>query len=400
LKLLILLGGTMKNKENLLIIMFASAYLSISVFTGVLILFLLYELYLIKKRQIKLNGYLKLPLFMIITPSILSSSIYGKPHEIIGSLNQTFFNITYFAKDLFTPSYQLFKKVNYTIVLFCTVEAIVTTYYYFSGVLKPIWGGEFEIGIIFTLGSLSAFTLFLLENDKRWKYLFFVLFLVFTFLVFFSGKRNPMIGLIFAYILYFVIIIRITNVSKKWVYGLISIFIIITIVGVFYAVEKFPRHKNMIIHLIQGKELTDQQLNEFSSLRWEIGKKGIEVIKKDIENGNIFPLLIGHGYAAGERLDPPSPVGRSYESIFLISELINIGLIGLIGIMFLMYRFFKFAITVKLSEFNQIVGLPFLVFPAYFLVGGIFSGMWDAILPLYFLMFGIAENYYSAIKQG
>jgi len=218
--------------------------------------------------------------------------------------------------------------------------------------------------------------------------------------VFFSGKRNPMIGLIFAYILYFVIIIRITNVSKKWVYGLISIFIIITIVGVFYAVEKFPRHKNMVIHLIQGKELTDQQLNEFSSLRWEIGKKGIEVIKKDIENGNIFPLLIGHGYAAGERLDPSSPAGRSYESIFLISELINIGLIGLIGIMFLMYRFFKFAITVKLSEFNQIVGLPFLVFPAYFLVGGIFSGMWDAILPLYFLMFGIAENYYSAIKQG
>jgi hypothetical protein len=390
----------MKNKENWLIIMFASAYISISAFEAVLILFLLYEIYLIAKRQIRLNGYLKLPLFMIITPSILSSAIYGKPHEIIGALNQTFFNITYFARDIFTPSFELFKKVNYTIVLFCSIEAVVTIYYYFNGILKPIWGGEFEIGIIFTLGSLSAFTLFLLENEKRWRYLFFVLFLAFTFLVFFSGKRNPMIGLISAYTLYFLIIIKITNVSKKWICMLISIFIIITIVGIFYAVEKFPRHKNMVINLVQGKELTEQQLNEFSSARWEIGKKGVEVIKKDVDNGNILPLLIGHGYAAGERLDPPSPVGRSYESIFLISELINIGLIGLVGIIFLMYRFFKFAITVKLSEFNQIVGLPFLVFPSYFLVGGIFSGMWDAILPLYFLMFGIAENYYIKIKQG
>jgi len=180
---------------------------------------------------------------------------------------------------------------------------------------------------------------------------------------------------------------------------MISVFLILSIGGTHYAVQKFPKYKLLFEFVFQGKDLTEEQLNEFSSARWEIGKKGIEVIKKDIENKNILPLLIGHGYAAGERLDPPSPVGRSYESIFLISELINIGLIGLIGIIFLMYRFFKFAITVKLSEFNQIVGLPFLVFPAYFLVGGIFSGMWDAILPLYFLMFGIAENYYSAIKQ-
>jgi len=130
----------MKNKENWLIIMFASAYLSISAFEAVLILFLLYQIYLIAKRQIKLNGHLKLPLFMIITPSILSSAIYGKPHEIIGALNQTFFNITYFAKDLFTPSYKLFKKVNYTIVLFCSIEAVVTIYNYSKGLEKPIWG--------------------------------------------------------------------------------------------------------------------------------------------------------------------------------------------------------------------------------------------------------------------
>jgi hypothetical protein len=337
---------------------------------------------------------------MIITPSILSSSIYGKPHEIIGALNQTFFNITYFAKDLFTPSYKLFKKVNYTIVLFCSIEAVVTIYNYSKGIEKPIWGGVFEIGIIFALGSLSSFTLFLLEKDIKKKILFFMLFALFTFLVFVTGKRNPILGMLASYFVYFVILLKMSNISKKWIYGMISVFLILSIGGTYYAVQKFPKYKLLFEFVFQGKDLTEEQLNEFSSARWEIGKKGIEIIKKDIENKNILPLLIGHGYAAGERLDPPSPVGRSYESIFLISEFINIGLIGLIGIIFLMYRFFKFAITVKLSEFNQIVGLPFLVFPAYFLVGGIFSGMWDAILPLYFLMFGIAENYYSAIKQG
>jgi len=389
----------MKNRENWLIIMFASAYISISAFEAILILFLLYEIYLIIKRQINLNGYLKLPLFMIIAPSILSSAIYGKPHEIIGALNQTFFSVTYFAKDLFTPSYELFKKVNYIIVLFCSIEAVVTIYNYSKGLEKPIWGGVFEIGIIFALGSLSSFTLFLLEKDIKKKILFFMLFILFTFLVFVAGKRNPILGMLASYFVYFVILLKMSNISKKWTYGMISVFLILSIGGTYYVVQKFPKYKLLFEFVFEGKDLTEEQLNEFSSARWEIGKKGVEVIKKDVGNGNILPLLIGHGYTAGERLDPPSPVGRSYESIFLISELINIGLIGLVGIIFLMYRFFKFAITVKLSEFNQIVGLPFLVFPAYFLVGGIFSGMWDAILPLYFLMFGIAENYYSKIKQ-
>jgi hypothetical protein len=60
-----------------------------------------------------------------------------------------------------------------------------------------------------------------------------------------------------------------------------------------------------------------------------------------------------------------------------------------------MFRYFKFVLGVRLKNYNQIIALPFLVFPTYYLVGGIFSGIWDAILPLYFLMFGIAENYFK-----
>lgn len=388
----------LKERENWLIILFASAYLSISVFTLFIILFLIYEIYKIAKRDLKISGQLKIPLFMIIIPSILSTGLYGGIREIPGVLNQTFFNISYFARDLFKPSEKLFYKVNLTIITFCSIEAVITLFNYYKGLEKPIWGGVFEIGIIFSLGSLSAFVIFLIDKNRFKKVIFLLLFLIFTFLVFYTGKRNPILGIFFSYLILFFILIKISGVGKKVIYFLSGLFFVIVVAGTFVAIEKFPKYKLLFEAVFIGKKLTEAEINEFSSSRWEIGKKGLEIIKKDIENKNFLPLLIGHGYNAGQRLDPPSPVGRSYESIFFISETINIGLIGLIGILYLMYRYFKFVLSVKVEEIRQAIALPFLVFPTYFLVGGVFSGMWDAILPLYFLMFGIAENYFKSVN--
>lgn len=385
----------MKSKENWLIVLFAAAYISISLFTALIVLFLVYEIFKIVKRQLTINGELKLSLFMIITPSLISTAVYGNLKEFTGVLSQTFFNISYFAKDMFNPTERLFYKVNLTIVIFCTVEAVITVFNYYRGLEQPIWGGVFEIGIVFSLGSLSAFVMFLLEKDKLKKGVYLILFLIFTFLVFYTGKRNPILGIFFSYVVLFVILLRFSHVGKKVLYALSGLFFVVVLAGTYVAFEKFPKYKILLEAVFTGKTLSEGELNEFSSARWEIGKKGLEVIRKDFENKNILPILIGHGYNAGARLDPPSPVGRSYESIFLISEFINIGLIGLLGLIFLMYKYFKFVLSTKLQSKDQIVALPFLVFPTYFLVGGIFSGIWDAILPLYFLMFGIAENYFK-----
>lgn len=389
----------MKSKENWLIVLFAAAYISISLFTALIVLFLVYEIFKIVKRQLTINGELKLSLFMIITPSLISTAVYGNLKEFTGVLSQTFFNISYFAKDMFNPTERLFYKVNLTIVIFCTVEAVITVFNYYRGLEQPIWGGVFEIGIVFSLGSLSAFVMFLLEKDKLKKGVYLILFLIFTFLVFYTGKRNPILGIFFSYVVLFVILLRFSHVGKKVLYALSGLFFVVVLAGTYVAFEKFPKYKILLEAVFTGKTLSEGELNEFSSARWEIGKKGLEVIRKDFENKNILPILIGHGYNAGARLDPPSPVGRSYESIFLISEFINIGLIGLLGLIFLMYKYFKFVLFTKLQSKDQIVALPFLVFPTYFLVGGIFSGIWDAILPLYFLMFGIAENYFKDQNQ-
>lgn len=387
-----------KKKENILIVLLASAYISISLFEIFIILFLIWELYLVSKREIKPNGVLTVPLFTIMVPSIASTLIYGKLKDLSGVLNQNFFFISYFMKDIFNPTAQLFKKLNTAVIIFCIIEAVVTFYNYFILKLtepKLIWGGPFEVGIIFALGSISAFVMFLIEKDKKIKVIYFALFIIFTGFVFLTGKRNPILGIIFIYLITFVKLLRLANINRKFIMAVLSGVLILFVAGNIYAFYKFPKYQIMFRIITFDKTLTQEELNQFSSARWEIGKKGMEVIEKDIKNRDFLPLLIGHGYNSGYYLDPPSPVGRTYESIFLISELIQKGLIGLFGILLFMYLYFKFILTIKIINLQNFIAWPFAVFPTYFLIGGIFSGMWDAILPLYILLFGLSERFYK-----
>ncbi|GAB6073256.1 O-antigen ligase family protein [Venenivibrio stagnispumantis] len=387
---------SIKKKENILIILLASAYISISLFEIFIILFLIWELYLVAKKEIKPRGVLTVPLFTIMVPSIASTLIYGKLKDLSGVLNQNFFFISYFMKDIFNPTTELFKKLNTLVIIFCSIEAVVTFYNYFVlKVEKPIWGGVFEVGIIFALGSISAFIMFLIEKDKKFKVIYFALFIIFTGFVFLTGKRNPILGIIFIYLITLVKLLRLANINRKFIIAVLSSVLILFVAGNIYAFYKFPKYQIMFRIITFDKTLTQEELNEFSSARWEIGKKGIEVIEKDIKNRDFLPLLIGHGYNSGYYLEPPSPVGRTYESIFLISELIQKGLIGLFGILLFMYLYFKFILTIKINDLQNFIAWSFAVFPTYFLIGGIFSGMWDAILPLYILLFGLSERFYS-----
>ena len=383
-----------KRKENILFFLLASAYISISLFEILIVLFLVWELILFIKGKLKPNGVLTIPIFTIMIPSILSTVIYGKLKDLSGALNQNFFFVSYFMKDEFKVSYSLFKNLNITVIVFTFIEAIITFYnYFFNHIEKPIWGGVFEIGIIFALGSICAFVMFLLEDRKTLKFIYFILFITFTFFVFLTGKRNPILGIVFIYLITFYKLVKLRNISKKLLLILAILSVGVFIAGNIYAFQKFPKYRILFKIITFDKTLTEQELNYFSSARWSIGKKGVQVIKKDIKEGNILPLLIGHGYNSGYYLNPPSPVGRTYESIFFISEFIQKGLIGLIGILLFMYFYFKFILTVPIRNIKKFIAWSFAVFPTYFLIGGIFSGIWDAILSLYLLLFGLSENY-------
>ncbi len=384
-----------KTRETILFILLFCAYVSISLFQIALTLFLIWEIYLFIKRQIKLSGIFKWPIVFVIFSTETSTLLYGRFKDFLDSLGMIFYNIAYFAKDAFTPSKTLFYNLNRFIVFFTGIEFIVTGYNVFvKHIEQPIWGGVFEIGVIFSLGSISALILFIVEEDKKYKFLYIVLFVSFSSFLFIAAKRNPLLGFSGSLFLVFYYFIRFKQVDRKYIISGVVVVLSIFIFGTVYAFHKFPKYKIILNAIVQKKPLTEEQLNRFSSSRWMIGKKGLQVIKKDIENKNIIPLLIGHGYASGYYLTPKSPVGRTYESVFLISEFIQKGLIGLIGVILMMIFYFKFVFKVRIKEISDFYAVTFLVFPAYFLIGGIFSGIWDAVLPLYLLLFGISENYF------
>lgn len=65
----------------------------------------------------------------------------------------------------------------------------------------------------------------------------------------------------------------------------------------------------------------------------------------------------------------------------------------------MMFLYFRFVFKIKIPEFKHIIALPFLAYPAYFLMASIFTNFWDAFLPICFLLFGLAENYYKGLSE-
>lgn len=386
--------------ENIPIVLTVSIFVSISLFEAFLILFLLYELYLFFRRNLSIKGIFSIPIFLLMFASITSTTLYGKLKDLAGALEQTFFLIIYFLKNKIPTSYELFKKLNIAVISIATIDALVIFYNTFvHGKPKPIWGGIFEIGNAFSLASASALVMFFVEKDKRLKFLYMILFLIFSGLIFFSAKRSSLIGFSFVIFVLLVKLFKFSKISKKWlVISLTSIFIVFS-TGITYTFYKFPKYTTVFKIISFDTMLTEEEVNRFSSNRWYIGKQGVLALKKDIEEKNLLPIIIGHGYNSGYYLDPPSPVGRTYESIIFISELIHKGIIGLFAMLLMMFLYFRFVFKIKIPEFKHIIALPSLAYPAYFLMASIFTNFWDAFLPVCFLLFGLAENYYKSLLE-
>ncbi|MCX8060613.1 MAG: hypothetical protein N3C13_05385, partial [Aquificaceae bacterium] len=126
--------------------------------------------------------------------------------------------------------------------------------------------------------------------------------------------------------------------------------------------------------------------------RQEIAKAGIEVVRRDFREGNWLPLLIGHGVNSGYYLEPKSPVGGVYESVLLISELIEKGFIGLLFVLWLYWVYLRFLLRFKISERGDYLLLPLLLALGSHLAGAVFTFFWDALLPLYLIMFRLVES--------
>jgi hypothetical protein len=361
--------------------------LSISLFEGLIIVLTLYTFYSIARGRLKPYGRLFFPLLLYAIPTLLSTILYTPSHLGKG-IERSLFLLVYPLGGKERLDYEFFKKFNLFLITAGVLLIPVVIYKFLkTGQPAPLWGGWFEVGLLYSFFSLSALAMFL--YTKRVHYL--LLFLLFVGFVFFSMRRSAMLGL--AITLIFLLYLLRGFVSKK---VLAFVLLSLTFAGSLtfgILVEKDPRFA-IAWELITGKRtLDDQTLNTISSLRWEIFKKGLEVLQKDIKEGNYLELLIGHGINSGYYLEPKSPVGGTYESVFLLSELIEKGVLGLAGILWLWFAYYSFFFRFKIRQREDLLLLPSLSFLSVLLIGSIFTGFWDAMLPWILLMFRVVEKH-------
>jgi hypothetical protein len=120
---------------------------------------------------------------------------------------------------------------------------------------------------------------------------------------------------------------------------------------------------------------------------------GIDIISKDFREGRWERLILGNGIRSGlylpQKRSPKS--WERYESIILVSEFIERGIVGLLAILSIYLIAFKKFLGLKLRkdiEVLYLVGfLPLLIH----LIGSLFTFFWDALLPLYLVLYKIGE---------
>jgi len=372
--------------KNLLYLIFSFMVLSISLFEGLVIGLMVYTFYLIAKGRLKPYGRLFNPLLLYAFPTFLSTVLYTS-NQVGKAIERSFFLLIYPLGGKEILGYETFKKLNQLLIFAGVLLIPVVLYnFYKNGVPAPLWGGVFEVGFLYTFFSISALAMFFFTKRK----VYFVLFLIFTCFVFLSMRRSAMMGLFFSLLL-ILYLLRGMAFRKSLIVVLTFVFFVSVIaIGIF--AQKDQRFFTITKVLLGQETLNEKTLDTILSTRWSNFKAGLEVIKRDINEGNYIQLLIGHGINSGYYLEPKSPAGGSYESVFLLSEFIEKGLLGLLGLLWLWGSYYSYLLNLKLKKEEDILLVPSLSFLSAMLVGSVFTLFWDAMLPWVLLVFRLAEK--------
>ncbi|WP_448588240.1 hypothetical protein [Thermocrinis sp.] len=360
---------------------------SISLFEGLVIALLLYTFYLIARGDLRSYGRLFGPLVLYTIPTLLSTISYT-PSQIGKGIERSVFLLVYPLGGKEKLGSEFFGKFNKFFILCGVLLMPVVLYnYYKTKVPAPIWGGVFEVGLLYAFFSISALSMFLYTKRK----FYFLLFLLFMGFVFLSMRRSAMMGL--AITLIIILYMLRGMIPKKTLFFVLSSLTLAGALSFTFLVERDPRFSTMVEVVLGEKSLNDQTLDTISSIRWQILKAGLEVVKRDLQEGNYLPLLIGHGINSGYYLEPRSPVGGVYESVFLLSEFIEKGFLGLLGILWLWWSYYSYILRFRPKSKEDFLVIPCLCFLSISLIGSVFTFFWDAMLPWMLLTFRIAERY-------
>lgn len=330
---------------------------------------LLFPLALYLLRRDKSGLFLPLSLHAI---SLNLSTLVYAPHGILLSMERSLLLFN-FSLGRFFRLNELF--INRLIILTGLMILPYSLYTYLkTSEPSVIWGGWFETGAFYSLFCLSALALFI--KSGRISYLF--LAFVFAFVVILTARRSSIVALFLIVVISFFMFFP-KRKALTYSFGVFALAIGLSLI-VFL---KDPRFGS----LLDGFNLSS--FDRFSSNRLELALRGLEIISISLKEGRWFSLIFGNGILPGSRLNPPSHVGGTYESVFFISETVEKGLLGLAGILILWVRYFRFLLSVRLSRENALI-LPFLMMLGWHLLSSVFTHFWDALLPMYLIFFRVA----------
>lgn len=318
---------------------------------------------------------------------VLSSTVLFHISQIGKAIERGAFLLAYCCGGLTKIDQSILYRFN-LFLIFSGLFLLPVVFYKHIKTGQPamLWGGWFEVGAFYSIFAVASLSLFF--YSKRFYYL--LPFFVFVGVVFFTMRRSSMLGLAFALLVFALLVGR--SFSKKAFWGIILSLLLGFTVSSAILLDKDPRYK-ALYELITGKKaVNDETLNIISSYRWEIAKAGIEVIKKDIQERNWLALAIGHGINSGYYLEPKSPVGGVYESVFLLSEFIEKGLLGLLAVLWVYWSYFRFLAGFRLRGKEDLLLMSLLLPLGFHLVGAVFTFFWDAMLPLYLILFRVVEG--------
>jgi len=338
-------------------------------------------------------GSLRSGISLYTFSTLLSTAIYHK-QKFIKALEEGLFQFIYFLrieKKIAERFLRIYPKILFG---FSILLAPIVIYNNFKhGETKAIWGGSFEVGFFFALFAITSFLLFL-EQGKRSKFFFIYLvsFLIFIGIIFLSNRRSMILAFLFMFYIILFLLFKSSKLSKRIFIGFNLIMLASFLSGYAYLSSKDIRFKTLNDVILGKKELNFQTLNTISSRRLELFFSGLEVIKEDIRERKLINLIIGHGVRSGKYLPHKYNFKTErYESIFIVSEFIEKGLIGLVGILMIYLSFFKKVILFRVKRDTDIYKIILVVPLGLHLFQTIFTYFWDALLPIYLLLFKIFE---------
>ncbi len=374
-----------------ILLLVLSLYISITLLEGLLILGLIYIVWKAIREKSVRWGKLGIPILLYALPTLLSTLIYYT-ERFNKAIEEGFFQFAYLINVSREEISKLLRDIS-LIFTFGFFFLIPFELYSFSkyGEPKPVWGGTFETGFFYTLSGLT-FLILSFRVEGFLKFFYYLCFLISFLIVILSHRRSMILAFVMLFLLVLFILYRNKIVKRTTFLTFIILFIGFGIGGYVYLSKTDIRFKTLNSVILGKEKLDETTINRISSGRYTLFKEGLHVLEKDISQGKLLPLIIGHGVRAKEYLTPNSPIHQPrYESFFLFSEFIERGLVGVIGIILIYVIYLRELLFFRIEGEEDLYRLVLLIPLGIHLLQTLFTYFWDAMLPVFLILFKIYE---------